>query len=805
MPQTRTPIDPADCPGIAEAQSRLLDLAARSSDANWDHLFDSIENVLAPLLGYEALVPLVIPPEPDAAAAQRRRRLYTRPQPDSPFEEARHVMSLRAPFRDIAATAVPAWLPDYQAIGEGAEHPLAQALVYRDARSLFVLPVGFGPTHDPSRDVACLLVFYHREPHVQGPNQRAAATHIAPLLLALLRNVALYQQRRHRSAHAQIIQEVSAEVLSQAPSVDQLYRRVVDRIHDRFEFYGVAMFDAHWGAENLHLVAHAGDYEPYEPLSYRQSMHVGILGHVAHTGRPYLTNDAPSDPHFHDAFPDAPPVNSVLAVPVKLDDGFVAAVLEIQNLSPGAFDRYAVESLEVLCGLIGRMAQSTERYEQTHMLHSLGQELQRTLDLDSLLHAVLTCVTAGPGFGFNNGSVFLLDDDETALRQHLQVGPASGEDAYAIWSRIGVRTLEEYLREATQQRAPELDAVHVANRYVRVPVTPDLLAEACAWDGPFIIRADEPSDNPMLNAFAQLSDASECLVIPLVARDELVGVVVADNMVTGQPITPRQFQSLGAFASQAALAMSNAAAYRKLEAAFADLKDAQAKLLENEKLAIMGQMAAHVAHEIRNPLVNIGGFAGRIVKTSNDDGTTRRAEIIVREASRLEIILKDVMDFASPLSFDFTPERLPAMVDEMMEVLGETAQDAGVTIVTEVASDLPAIDADAERIKQVVLNLAKNSIEAMPDGGTLTLRLWADADHVGLDIEDTGKGIAEDDLERLFEPFFTTKRHGSGLGLAVTKRIVEQHGGSITAHSELHRGTTFRIRLPQHFTPEDTP
>jgi len=160
------------------------------------------------------------------------------------------------------------------------------------------------------------------------------------------------------------------------------------------------------------------------------------------------------------------------------------------------------------------------------------------------------------------------------------------------------------------------------------------------------------------------------------------------------------------------------------------------------------------------------------------------------------------MDFASPLSFDFTPERLADMVREMMEVLGESAQDAGVEIVTESAPDLPLINADAERIKQVVLNLAKNSVEAMPDGGRLTLRLWSDAQHVGLDIEDTGAGIADDDLAHLFEPFFTTKQHGSGLGLAVTKRIVEQHGGAITAHSELHRGTTFRIRLPQHFTGE---
>ncbi|MBT5535791.1 GAF domain-containing protein, partial [Candidatus Poribacteria bacterium] len=680
-----------------------------------------------------------------------------------------------------------------------------RALTYRDARSLLVIPVGFGAAHEPSRDVACLLVLYHRSPHVGGPGQLAAAKQLAPLLLALLRNVALYQQRRHRSAHARIIQEVSAEVLSQAPSVEQLYRRVVARIHDRFEFYEVAMFEVQWGAEELRLAAHAGEYAPYESLAYCQSLHVGILGHVAFTGTPYLTNDGLSDPYYHDAFPDAARVQSVLAVPVKLDDGFIAAVLEIQSLSPGAFDRYAVESLEVLCGLIGRMVQSTERYEQTHLLHRLGQELQDTLDLDSLLHAVLTCVTAGPGFGFNSGAVFLVEEADSALRQHLRIGPRSGEEADEIWSSIPHETLEDHLNEIRERRETDGGSgndLHVTDCYVRVPAPSAALAEASEWDGPFTIRRDEPLTNPLLAAFQQLSAAAECVVIPLVARKQLVGVILADNMVTGQPITPRQYESLGAFASQAALAVSNAAAYRELGAAFADLTEAQAKLLATEKLAIMGQMAAHVAHEIRNPLVNIGGFAGRIVKTSGDVEATRRAEIIVREASRLEMILKDVMDFASPLSFDFTPERLADMVREMMEVLGESAQDAGVEIVTESAPDLPLINADAERIKQVVLNLAKNSVEAMPDGGRLTLRLWSDAQHVGLDIEDTGAGIADDDLAHLFEPFFTTKQHGSGLGLAVTKRIVEQHGGAITAHSELHRGTTFRIRLPQHFTGE---
>jgi signal transduction histidine kinase/putative methionine-R-sulfoxide reductase with GAF domain len=797
--------DQIDGAEIEAAQARLLELATRSSDATWAHLFDSIETVLAPLLGYEALAPVVIPPEPDAAAAQRRRRLYTRPSPAEAFEESRHVMSLRAPFRDIAAGAEPTLIADYRALGEAAEHPLARALAYRDARSLLVIPVGFGKAHDPSRDVACLLVFYHRSPHVGGPGQVATGRQLAPLLLALLRTVALYQQRRHRSSHARIIQEVSAEVLSQAPSVEQLYRRVVARVHDRFEFYAVAMFETQWGAEELQLVAHSGAYAPYESLAYRQSVHVGILGHVAFTGTPYLTNDGLSDRFYHNAVPDAARVQSVLAVPVKLDDGFVAAVLEIQSLSPGAFDRYAVESLEVLCGLIGRMVQSTERYEQTHLLHQLGQELQNTLDLDSLLHAVLTCVTAGPGFGYNSGAVFLVEEEGMALRQYLRIGPTSGEEADEIWSSIPHETLEEHLSEIRGRREASGgpgNALHVTDCYVRVPATSAALAEASEWDGPFMIRGEDAVEHPLLAAFQQLSEAAECVVIPLVARQQLVGVILADNMITGQPISPRQFQSLGAFASQAALAVSNATAYRKLEAAFADLTEAQAKLLATEKLAIMGQMAAHVAHEIRNPLVNIGGFARRILKTSDDAEATRRAEIIVREASRLELILKDVMDFASPLSFDFRPERLPAMVHEMVEVLGESAQDAGVEIVTEARPDLPLINADAERIKQVVLNLAKNAVEAMPDGGRLTLRLWSAAQHVGLDIEDTGAGIADDDLAHLFEPFFTTKQHGSGLGLAVTKRIVEQHGGSIMAHSELHRGTTFRIRLPQHFTGE---
>ncbi|MEO2006094.1 MAG: GAF domain-containing protein, partial [Candidatus Poribacteria bacterium] len=766
MPHEHSALAETDRCDIAAAQARLLDHATKSSDASWPHLFDSMETVLAPLLGYEALVPLVIPPEPDAAAAQRRRRLFTRPAPGAEFEESRHVIGLRGPFRDIASRAEPGCLHDYHEAGEGNEHPLARALVHRDARSLLVLPVGFGDAHDPSRDFACLLVFYHRTSGIGGQRQAEIAAQFTPLLLTLLRNVALYQQRRHRSAHARIIQEVSTEVLSQAPSVEQLYRRVVARIHDRFEFYEVAMFDVHWGAEHLDLVAHAGDYAPYAPLSYRQNLRVGILGHVASTGAPYLTNDGPSDLHYHNAFVGAALVQSVLAIPVKLDDGFVVGVLEIQSLSPGAFDRYAVESLEVLCGLIGRMVQSTERYAQTHLLHQLGQELQHTLDLDSLLDAVLTCVTAGPGFGFNSGSVFLVEEDEAALRRRLRLGPSSGEDVSATWSSIADRSLEEHLR-ASRQRRSATDAggddARVTDYYVRVPASRELLAEACAWDGPFMIRADDVVHNPLLQAFKQLSEAREFVVIPLVARNQLVGVILADNMVTGQPIRPRQFQSLGAFASQAALAVSNATAYRKLEAAFAELTAAQAKLLANEKLAIMGQMAAHVAHEIRNPLVSIGGFAGRIVKTSDDAETKRRADIIVREASRLELILKDVMDFASPLSFDFTAEPLPGMVAEMMEVIGESAEDAGVEIVIEDTPGLPLISADAERIKQVILNLGKNAVEAMPDGGRLTLRLWQDDTDVGLDIEDTGKGIATEDIDQLFEPFFTTKQHGSGL------------------------------------------
>lgn len=801
MPHPHPTSAEIECSDIAEAQARLLAHATKSSDGRWPHLFDSIEKVLAPLFGYEALVALVIPPEPDAAAAQRRRRLFSRPSPGADFEEFRHVMGLRGPFRELASRGEPHCVTDYHATGDGADHPLAQALVRRGARSLFVLPVGFGHEHDPARDVACLLVFYDRAPGRGGPAQEAAGRQIAPLLLSLLRNVALYQQRRHRLAHARIIQEVSAEVLSQATSVEQVYQRVVARIHDRFGFYEVAMFDANWGGEYLELAAHAGDYAPYAPVSYRQSMRLGILGHVATTGTPHLTNSACNDPYYYNAFTDTAQVQSVLAVPVKLDDGFVAGVLEIQSLSPGAFDRYAVESLEVLCGFIGRMVQSTERYGQTYLLHRLGQELQHTPDLDSLLDAVLTCVTAGPGFGFNSASVFLVDEEEQALRLRHRVGPTAGQDVHDVWSSIADRSLEEHLLASRRRRSTASDeAALVTDHYVRIPASSALLAAAREWDGPFIVRADDEVDNALLTAFKQLSGAREFVVMPLVARDQLVGVILADNIVTGQPIRPRQVRSLGAFASQAALAVSNATAYRKLEAAFAELTAAQAKLLETEKLAIMGQMAAHVAHEIRNPLVSIGGFAGRIVKTSDDPETRRRAEIIGREASRLELILKDVMDFASPLSFDFTAESLPGMVREMMEVIGESAEEAGVEIVTEGSPDLPPISADAERIKQVILNLGKNAVEAMPDGGRLTLRLWRDDAHVGLDLEDTGKGIATEDLARLFEPFFTTKQHGSGLGLAVTKRIVEQHGGSITAHSELHRGTTFRIRLPQHLT-----
>ena len=200
---------------------------------------------------------------------------------------------------------------------------------------------------------------------------------------------------------------------------------------------------------------------------------------------------------------------------------------------------------------------------------------------------------------------------------------------------------------------------------------------------------------------------------------------------------------------------------------------------------------------IKNPLVSIGGFARRILKKDQDGGVNRNyAKIIVKEVDHLENILTEILYFAKPAVPKFDTIDLNSIIKSTLEVLHSEIEKNNISIEEHLDFNLPILWIDKNQIKRVLINLVKNAIQAMPDGGTIIVSTINERQWVRVEIADTGVGIPEDDLDKLFDAFFTSKSTGSGLGLAISAQIVNNHGGTIEVHNRIPKGTIFTIKLP---------
>ncbi len=228
-----------------------------------------------------------------------------------------------------------------------------------------------------------------------------------------------------------------------------------------------------------------------------------------------------------------------------------------------------------------------------------------------------------------------------------------------------------------------------------------------------------------------------------------------------------------------------------------ELIKAQEKLIRSERFAAIGQAAAHISHEIKNPLMLMSGFARQVRKKLPDgDKDAEKLRIIEEEARRLETMLNEVRDFSRPAPPRIEPGNLGATVEETVRMMAEGLKNRPVTIAFEAGQGIPPIPHDAGRLRQVLINLVKNAAEAMPDGGEIRVGTDFADGYALITVADTGPGISPEVASRMFEPFCTTKESGTGLGLAVCQRIIEDHKGEIGYVTSPDKGTTFTIRLP---------
>ena len=298
--------------------------------------------------------------------------------------------------------------------------------------------------------------------------------------------------------------------------------------------------------------------------------------------------------------------------------------------------------------------------------------------------------------------------------------------------------------------------------------------------------------------------------IPLKIGATVVGVLLIDNRLTNRPFTDNDIYLLSTLADYAAIAIEKAELYgqlkrfneeleQRVEERTRELRETQEALIQSEKLASIGQLAAGVAHEINNPIGVILGFAQVLLKRAEpDDPIYRPLSLIEQEGVRCKNIVQDLLDFSRQNKF--APRRLNVVhvIEAAVKLMEHQDSSALVTIERDYAEHLPQVVADENQLQQVYFNIIRNAYQAMPEGGTLRITCASEGNEVLTRFADSGVGIPHENLRHVFDPFFTTKEvgQGTGLGLSVSYGIVRQHGGTIEVSSENGGGATFTVRLP---------
>ncbi|MEO8338133.1 MAG: ATP-binding protein [Nitrospirota bacterium] len=234
----------------------------------------------------------------------------------------------------------------------------------------------------------------------------------------------------------------------------------------------------------------------------------------------------------------------------------------------------------------------------------------------------------------------------------------------------------------------------------------------------------------------------------------------------------------------------------ELRKTHAELESSVDQLRQADRLSAIGQLAASLAHEIRNPLGSIEGAVDICQRTVSEDKRREFLGIIKKEAGRLNSLLTNLLDFARTRTPRIQPVEIGGIVKAVVSLVAHNAQQRGIQLRSDIPSDFPPVECDAQQIQQALLNIALNALQTTPTGGTVWLFAARQDEWVLLRVKDEGEGIREADLKRIFDPFYTTKEGGTGLGLAVSYQILIQHRGHILAERNAGPGMTFTLTWP---------
>ena len=489
------------------------------------------------------------------------------------------------------------------------------------------------------------------------------------------------------------------------------------------------------------------------------AMGEGIVGTVAAHNKPVAILDVLKDPLYKEKeLARREGLVSMLSVPMCIKNR-VVGVINCYTSYPHPFSKMEEEML------------TTVATQAAICIDNSG--LMETLDIDEILKLVLEGVTKN--IGFDRARLYLVNEKKNILECRMAVG---------------------------------LDEDRIKGVVLSLDKNESVVARSIFEKKPFVIpeAQNDPRVNPVMKEKFNLHSL---VVIPLLVKDRALGAIAADHAEAGRSITKQTLESVMTFAQQAGLAIHNAFMYQelktfsqqmeeKIQRTTADLRKTEAQLIRSEKLAALGQLAAGIAHEIRNPLTSINILIHSLRdKPSDEERRQEDLRVIEEEIRRINEIVDQFLRFAKPAPPLLQQADVLSLFEETLQLLKPQIEKHRISVEKEFPS-LPPTVLDREQMKQVILNLLLNALQAMPGGGRLRLsgQVLEDNRWIQLSIQDTGVGILPEDMNKLFDPFFSTKEGGVGLGLSIAHRILDQHRGKIQAESTPGRGTLFTLWLP---------
>jgi signal transduction histidine kinase/CheY-like chemotaxis protein len=445
------------------------------------------------------------------------------------------------------------------------------------------------------------------------------------------------------------------------------------------------------------------------------------------------------------------------------------------------------------------------------LVHQLSLKMNSvylsTVELDEILQAILVGITAEEGLCFNRAFLAIFDEESMALQGRMAIGTKCREEAGRIWNEMREKKLDfldivQNIKETCMNGDAQVNEL-IKSLNVPITDTEHILIKS-AMERRSILVEQGQADVPVCAELLQLLGEDTFVVVPLYSPDRFLGVIIADNFVTRQMINTDLVRSLETFAGQASLAIEHSRLYMEMQNKIGELEDLTSELGKNkdmlvdaERFAALGQMSAQLVHVLRNPITSIGGAARVLSRKIHDDKGLEFVKMIVNETTRLESTLQDLFDFVQQPALEKSCVELYPLIKKTVMLVKPALEKQSIEVKFDLPEPEPVLEIDVQQIRKMLLHLFKNGVEAMPDGGILTIGVQYKNGWYNITIADTGMGLPESAQDKATDPFFTTKTYGTGLGLTFVEKIIEIHGGKFSLTKKPDDGTEARVSIPE--------